>query len=294
MANNNTQIISRIITRLDKKIIDLEAKEHINVSMRIDEIVPFLKGVLVLAKDDRDTSKFDLVEDKTGSCSIAYTVDGESTSAGSNVLRYGDTLVISVTPSTGYTITKLQVNGKDYVSGTEIFVDTDIKLEVVATLNTYNLTITPAEHSTISVKRNGEEVDAGTGVISYGDSLFISSTANEGYTIISLNINGEDYLGDQTITVTGNVAVETTVIANDYDLTITPDANCSIAVTRDGNSVSAGTDVITAGDVLTIIATAGEGYEIATLQVNGEDFTNGNSLIVSGDVTVVATSQAVL
>ena len=94
--------------------------------------------------------KFDLVEDKTGSCSITYTVDGESASAGSNVLIYGDTLKISVAPSTGYTITKLQVNGKDYVSGTEIFVDNDIKLEVLLHLHT---TITPAEHSTISVKR---------------------------------------------------------------------------------------------------------------------------------------------
>lgn len=46
MANNSTQKINRIITRLDRKVIDLEAREHINVSMRIDEIVPFLKGVL--------------------------------------------------------------------------------------------------------------------------------------------------------------------------------------------------------------------------------------------------------
>lgn len=214
MANNSTQKINRIITRLDRKVIDLEAREHINVSMRIDEIVPFLKGVLELARDDQSTRKFDLVEDKTGSCSITYTVDGESASAGSNVLIYGDTLKISVAPSTGYTITKLQVNGKDYVSGTEIFVDNDIKLEVVATLDTYNLTITPAEHSTISVKRNGEEISAGTGVISYGDTLVISADVDsEDYMLTSLNINGVDYVGNQTITVTTNVTVSTTVTA---------------------------------------------------------------------------------
>lgn len=214
MANNSTQKINRIITRLDRKVIDLEAREHINVSMRIDEIVPFLKGVLELARDDQSTRKFDLVEDKTGSCSITYTVDGESASDGSNVLIYGDTLKISVAPSTGYTITKLQVNGKDYVSGTEIFVDNDIKLEVVATLNTYNLTITPAEHSTISVKRNGEEISAGTGVISYGDTLVISADADsEDYMITALTINGVDYVEDQTITVTTNVVVTTTVTA---------------------------------------------------------------------------------
>ena len=57
MANNSTQKINRIITRLDRKVIDLEAREHINVSMRIDEIVPFLKGVLELARDDQSTRK---------------------------------------------------------------------------------------------------------------------------------------------------------------------------------------------------------------------------------------------
>ena len=214
MANNSTQIINKIIARLDRKVIDLEAREHINVSMRIDEIVPFLKGVLELARDDQSTRKFDLVENKTGSCSITYTVDGENASAGSNVLRYGDTLKITITPSTGYTITKLQVNGKDYVSGTEIIVDTDISLEVISTLNTYNLTVTPAEHSTISVKRNGEEVSAGTGVISYGDTLVVSADVDsEAYMITSLNINGVDYIGDQTITVNSNVTVTTTVTA---------------------------------------------------------------------------------
>ena len=214
MANNSTEIISRIITRLDKKIIDLEAREHINVSMRIDEVVPFLKGVLILAKDDRDTSRFDLVENKTGSCTISYTADGESVSAGSNKLAYGDTLVITVAPATGYEITKLQVNGKDYVSGTAITVDTDITVDVIAQKETYNLTITPAEHSTISVKRNGEEVSAGTGVITYGDTLVISADVDsEDYMITALTINGVDYVGDQTITVTTNVAVSTTVTA---------------------------------------------------------------------------------
>lgn len=68
--NNNTQIISTIISRLDKKIIDLETREHINVSMRIDEITPFLINIRDLAKNDESTRKFDLSETKTGSCSV--------------------------------------------------------------------------------------------------------------------------------------------------------------------------------------------------------------------------------
>ena len=214
MANNNAQIISSIINVLDNKITKLEAREKINVAMRIDEIVPFLKDVLALAKDDQSSRKFDLTLDKTGSATVSYTINGESASAGSNVLTYGDTLVITVTAATGYTITKLKVNNKNYVSGTAITVEDDIDIEVVSTLNTYNLTITPAEHTEISVLKGSTPVSAGTGVISYGDTLTISATADEGYQITSLNINGEDYVGDQTVTVTGNITVTTTATAS--------------------------------------------------------------------------------
>lgn len=210
MANNSSQIISHIISRVDNKIIELEKRETINVVMRIDEVVPFLKGVLELAKDDQSTRKFDLIEDKTGSCTITYTADGETISSGANKLVYGDTLVITVVAATGYTITKLKVNGQDYTSGTQIFVDKDITLEVVSTLNTYNLVVTPAEHTSITVTKGGDEIEAGTNVISYGDQLLISASADEGYLVSALTINGVDYVESQTITVSGNVTVSTT------------------------------------------------------------------------------------
>ena len=208
MANNSSQIISHIISRVDNKIIELEKRETINVVMRIDEVVPFLKGVLELAKDDQSTRKFDLIEDKTGSCTITYTADGETISSGANKLVYGDTLVITVVAATGYTITKLKVNGQDYTSGTQIFVDKDITLEVVSTLNTYNLVVTPAEHTSITVTKGGDEIEAGTNVISYGDQLLISASADEGYLVSALTINGVDYVESQTITVSGNVRSE--------------------------------------------------------------------------------------
>lgn len=208
---NSSQIISSIISKVDKRITELEKRDTINVSMRIDEVVPFLKEISALAKDDQSSRKFDLIEDKTGSCSITYTINGESGSTGANVLSYGDELIINVAPSTGYHITTLKVNNKDYVSGTKIVVDKDIKLVVVASVDKYNLTLTPAEHSTITVTKGGTPVSAGANAISYGDTLLIASTAEEGYQVTALTINGTDYVSDQTITVTGNVSVSTTV-----------------------------------------------------------------------------------
>ena len=210
MANNSTTIINSIISKTDKKLVELEARKEINVSMRIDEVIPFIRQINSLAKDDQSTRKFDLTLDKTGSCTVAYSVDGESVSAGSNVLKYGDELTITVTPATAYSITKLQVNGKDYVSGTKIVVDTDISIVVISTKVLFDLTTTADDHCSISVLKGATVVTAGTNAIQVGDVLTISATATEGYEIATLKVNGENFVSGSTITVSGDVTIVAT------------------------------------------------------------------------------------
>ena len=210
MAKNSSEIITDIIEMVDRKVIDLTYREKINVQMRIDEVIPFLEEVLALAKDDQSSRKFDLTESKTGTCTIAYQVNGESASTGANVLKYGDKLKITVTAGTGYTITKLQVNGKNYTSGTEITVDTDIAVTVISTLNTYDLSVTADEHCSVAVTKGGQAVTAGEDAISYGDVLTITATADEDYQIATLTVNGDAFTSGDTVTVSGNVAVVAT------------------------------------------------------------------------------------
>ena len=202
-------MIDDIVASLDRKVIDLEYYNKTHVSMKVEDVVKYLKGVLALAKDDQSSRKFDLTQDKTGACTIVYTVNGETASTGANVLSYGDKLTITVTASTGSTITKLQVNGKDYTSGTEITVDADIAVTVISSLNTYNLTVTAGENTTVTVTKGADEVEAGTGVLTYGDEIVITAEASEGYTLSTFTINGTSYATAQTITVSGNVAVVT-------------------------------------------------------------------------------------
>lgn len=75
-----------------------------------------------------------------------------------------------------------------------------------------------------------------------------------------------------------------------YDLSVSA-INATVSVTRNGNSVSAGTGVLTQGDVLTITASAGSGYEMSALTVNGVTFTSGNTYTVTGDVAIIATAE---
>lgn len=212
-TKNSAELIDEVVNYLDKQVTVLTHREKINVQMRVDETISILQYALSVAKDDQQSRKYDLTQDKTGACTIVYTVNGETASTGANVLKYGDKLVITVTASTGSTITKLQVNGKNYTSGTEITVDTDIALTVISTLNTYNLTVTAGENTTVTVTKGADEIEAGTGVLTYGDEIVISAEADDGYTLSTFTINGESYATAQTITVSGNVAVVTEATA---------------------------------------------------------------------------------
>ena len=48
----------------------------------------------------------------------------------------------------------------------------------------------------------------------------------------------EVFTSGETYTVEDNVTIVATSIAKTYDLTSTPDANCTILVTRNGDEVS--------------------------------------------------------
>lgn len=204
---NATEKINQIINSLDNKIIELEKRETINVAMRIDEVVPYLKNVLAIAQDDVSSRKFDITTSVTGSATLTFTKNGDSVSAGSNVLSYGDTLVITAAAGTGYEIKSLKVNGADYTSGTSITVTTDINVVVVAELLKYSLTITEDDNTTVSVTLGGVAVTAGATALSYGDVITISASAGEGYTLSTLTVNGNDFVSGQTVTVSANVTI---------------------------------------------------------------------------------------
>ena len=202
-----TEKINQIIQSLDKEITTLRARKEVKVVMRIDKVIPYLENILSSATDDISTRKFDLTQDITGSCTLSYEVNGQSASAGANVLKYGDKLKITATPSSHYLLKSLKVNGENFVSGSTLTVSTDIAVTVVTELEKFNLVVTAGENSSVSVTRNGVEVEAGTDAISYGDVLTISASAGEGYELSTLTVNGDDFISGQTHTVSGNVTV---------------------------------------------------------------------------------------
>ena len=155
----------------------------------------------------------------------------------------------------------------------------------------YDLTETKT-HATVTYKKNGKTVTAGSDLLYNGDKLKVTATADEGYEVTTLTANTEVIESGNTLIVNGHsIAIVATGTLKTFDLgrTVT---DCTVTVTKDGNAVADGEDVLTYGDEVVITATTGEGYTLKSLKVNGEDFTSGETLTVADNVVIVAVAEA--
>lgn len=66
----------------------------------------------------------------------------------------------------------------------------------------YDLTETKT-HATVTYKKNGKTVTAGSDMLYDGDKLKVTATPDEGYEITTLTANGEDIESGDTLTVDG-------------------------------------------------------------------------------------------
>ena len=71
--------------------------------------------------------------------------------------------------------------------------------------------------------------------------------------------------------------------------------NCSVTVTKGTTTITDGDNKVSDEDILTITATASDGYELSTLTVNGDDFVSGEDFTVDGsNVVIVATATEIV
>lgn len=155
----------------------------------------------------------------------------------------------------------------------------------------YDLAVT-ATNVTVVVKRGNKTISPASDILYNGDKLTITATGAEGYDVTTLTLNGEAIESGDKYTVNGhNITIVASGTLQTFDLARTVDDNVTVAVAKGGASVEDGEGVLDYGDEITITATAGEGYELDTLTVNGKAFTSGESLEVADDVAIVATSK---
>lgn len=251
-------------------------------------------GLLSVAADETAstlTVTVTVTSDSTKSASATVTVTTAPPAAEVKAIAgYGgsvDASTYTATANSGFVIDQLWLDGVEITaaSGQTSYTPSDTPSHSVFVTFAYTVDIDTPTNGSLSVTRNGAALTSGNAVHP-GETLTITTAADEGYVLSSLSINGTDVTtesGATTYTVgsqptatrqTGGATVaaagaqisalfEKEAEPEPIMHTVTLDAEPS-----EGGSVSGGCEVAE-GTAVTVTATANEGYIFTGWQENG-------------------------
>ena len=267
-------------------------------------------GLLSVAADETAstlTVTATVTSDSTKSASATVTVTTAPPAAEVKAIAgYGgsvDASTYTATANSGFVIDQLWLDGVEITaaSGQTSYTPSDTPSHSVFVTFAYTVDIDTPTNGSLSVTRNGAALTSGNAVHP-GETLTITTAADEGYVLSSLSINDTDVTtesGATTYTVgsqptatrrTGGATVaaagaqisalfEKEAEPEPIMHTVTLDAEPS-----EGGSVSGGGEVA-GGTAVTVTATANEGYTFSGWQENG------STVSIAASYTFTATAD---
>lgn len=214
---------------------------------------------------------------------ISYNANGGSGAPSSQSIYANISYTLSTTKPTrtGYTFLGWSTNSSattaSYQPGQSVTPNGNLALYAVWRKQSFVLSISQGDGSTISVERNGSTLSDGS-TIYYGDVLAISISENTGYNIGEHTVNGSDWTSGN-YTVTSAVSVVSTANLIQYTLSITTSsAGVTVNINRTSSPIAgASIGEVTNGailyynDVIAINYTLGGAYQLLTATVNNID-----------------------
>ena len=203
--------------------------------------------------------------------------EGGSVSASSYNVVYGDDVTFTVTPSEGYEIESIILNGADI---TNSFNNGSYTLKGVTADQELYVTFKPLVYAVhINCGSNGT-VTSDSETVVYGQSVSFTITPDEGYMIEEVLYNGNDVTnkvkeGKYTVTdVKGEVYLSVTFKIAEFNISV---------VCGEGGNVTSSAQFVNYGESVTFTITPNYGRKIESVILNGVDVTND---VVDGQYTV--------
>ena len=216
---------------------------------------------------------------------ISVRYDGNDYTSSFSMTR-NKPIVITITPTEKYNVNALYWNGVSISSGSTQTPTEDSSITADVSIKRISVELpTSISNGSVSAIANGTTY-TNSFVVDYGTKITINATANTGYHLNSLK-NGSDNITSGTIlTATSTISISCSFVINIYTVNITqPDSNGTITVTSAGEHHTSNFTV-THGTTITIVATPNTGYDFKSLLVNGNSFTSGDSMVVTGNLTL--------
>lgn len=229
--------------------------------------------------------------------------------AGENQVEAGTELTITATPNKNYFVESLTVNDAPVENGGTYVVNEDATIAVsFAEIEMHNVSVAIDESVDYQIAMNGEPVEDLSSIVAGSKLTLTINALPQGKKLVSVTLGDEPLEanedGTYTFTVTDDATLTVTLADIAYYTVTLPETveNGTLSVMNGDVALNPGENTqIEEGTTLTIIATPNSGYEILSLQVNGEekiDEVSDNTYTIAsldGDVTVEATfSEKVL
>ena len=197
----------------------------------------------------------------TSSITTSVGANGQINPSGTVTVSYGSNQTFTITPSIGYQIDSLIVDGVSQpVAGSYAFTDvtTNHQIRVIFSINTYTIT------SSVT-GGNGTIAPLGSASVNYGSSQIYTMTPNTGYHIDSIFVDGS-YTGntspDTIQNVTANHTITVKYAINSYTIT-------SSVIGGNGTILPLGTTSVNYGGNQIYTMTPNTGYHIDSILVDG-------------------------
>ena len=255
--------------------------------------------------------EFEAIPATTYTLSIKATGNGSATYSGTSIknttksftVNEGTSCTITFSPDNGYRIKSLKVNNSAVTASSSYTVtvnaNTSVEVEFEEIpVTTYSLSIkaTGNGYAAYSGKTIREKTSSFT--VNEGTSVTVTFTPDDGYHIKSLKVNGSSVTTNTsyTTTINSDTSIEVVFEAKPDD----PDTpkTYSLSIRAKGNGVASyegdnirektSTYTVDEGTKATISFTPDEGYQIASLKVNGTTVTTTSTceVTVNSDTSV--------
>ena len=245
-----------------------------------------LVAIKVNGKTIAQTGKFVMpAEDVTVTAEFAlayYTVSSSAATNGSFILdktvaAYGDTVTVTVRPNTGYQLGAVLVNGIAISGNSFEMPADDVTVSVTFTAIDYDVTTVAPANGTLGVSKS---------VANIGDTITVTTTADAGYALSVIKVNGKALPAGTNTFVMGAEDAEVTAefYAISYAINVATPAHGNLSVNK--TSATIGTEV-------TVTARPDAGYELSAIKVNGTAITGNTFTMPAEEVTVSAEYVAI-
>lgn len=222
--------------------------------------------------------------------------------AGENQVEAGTELTITATPNKNYFVESLTVNEAPVENGGTYVVNEDATIAVsFAEIEMHNVSVAIDESVDYQITMDGEPVEDLSSIVAGSKLTLTINALPQGKKLVSVTLGDEPLEanedGTYTFTVTADATLTVTLADIAYYTVTLPETveNGTLSVMNGDVALNPGENTqIEEGTTLTITATPNSGYEILSLQVNGEekiDEVSDNTYTIASlddDVTIEA------